>query len=144
MAKIVTVGEVREKVRKAVGSLDIGGVVLTMQASEQTTHDDIDMKVGGQLIAYIGKSQSDSDEADGYRVSVISSTALQYPGAVATIAKFLGGVKEVTDEERVKTGKAQDTYGVDVREVEKALEFSKGKVEAYEKIMMGREITVGR
>lgn len=138
--KEMTTTEVRNAVDAAGGELAISdGLTVTRQSD-----GDLDVKAGSWLIAYIRSASQEENLAA--TLSVMGSGALRRPLALAAFCAWCG----VQDESDIRYDVTQpvpadekkpDTAGENVETVRQALEFSKGKVEAYERILLGRAIT---
>lgn len=121
--------ELREKIKNAGGKIEIEGLKF-----QYTEGSDVDIYDEYELVAYISSSRNDDDLASEAASAV---SAIKHINVLNKIAIFFGievnGVKPITVTKEVQVG-------VDESEKHKLA----GKVEAYENILLKRELTVGR
>lgn len=136
----MTVKELREKILSNDGEVIFGKVKITYSYS-----NDVDVFTSnGDLVCWVNSAREESND-------VLKSISVKNElfeeeriTAIVDFAQYLGvkvGVEPITAEKEVL--KVQDVKIVDV---ESQLEASKlrGMVDAYEKIVLGRDITVSK
>lgn len=120
--------ELREKVQASGGEIEYKNIVISL------TSNDIDIKTkDGHLIAYVNDNLSDDDIVQD--VSSVMIGAISHIDELNDFAQFIG--LTVAKVEPITI-----TKEVEKNDTEK--HTLAGKVEAYEKILIGRELTVGR
>jgi hypothetical protein len=134
------VKELRQKVTDAGGSIVTDNAVIYYTAG-----GDVDVKTKGleELVAWIGSSYNEDGTVEK-NMSVANEIFDRGFKALIDFAQLVGvdcGVSPITVEKDVL--KVQEVMKVDV---ESKMESSKlrGMVDAYEKIILGRDITVGK
>jgi len=127
--------ELKKKIADADGKLSVGDIYF-----ERAFDDDINVygTIAG-LIAWIAKSQDDDKEVkDG--VSVVGDNSFRALPEQVQLAQFLGvdlpEFKPITVE---KTVTVEKIVAVNADHLKLS-----GMVEAYEKILLGREITASK
>lgn len=136
----MTVKELRDKILSGGGEVIVGKAKITY-----TEGTDVDVFTStGEIVCWLSSGKVDED--DVLKSITVKSKFFEEDRITAIIdfAQYLGlkvGVKPITVEKEVL--KVQEVKTVDV---ESQLEASKlrGMVDAYEKIVLGRDITVNK
>lgn len=132
-----------------------GGVVqLKNTKIKHSVGQDVDVYSGDDLILYIFSSKiSDNSDADVIsNVSIVDKEVLPKIDAFIEFAQYIGlivaDIKPVEIEKIVeKTVEVEKESPIHMEAMKTLIvlkEQLQGKVEAYEKILMGRDITVGK
>lgn len=121
---IKTIGDLRKLVEENEGEIKIGSIVITYKQNE-----DIDIHFDGSLIEYYNSgSASESNLIEEGSFSIMDSPSI---------------LREKNEKERKELRELKEEMEVkDKRFVENNL--SLGKVEAYEKLLIGRDITISK
>ena len=134
------VKELRQKVTDAGGSIITDNAIISY-----TVGGDVDVKTKGleELVAWVGSTYAEDGEV-AKNMSVANEIFDRGFKALIDFAQFLGvdcGVSPITVEKEVL--KVQEVMKVDV---ESQIEASKlkGMVDAYEKIVLGRDVTISK
>lgn len=123
------VQELRDKITEAGGTLQVGDIQLTYST------EDVDvLLLNGEMLAWI-PVYVEGEKLVTERMSLSDKTGLKNIHLLAQLAQFVGvevkGVEPITKTEVVTQHDEQDIR-------------NRGMVEAYEKILIGRELTVGK
>lgn len=123
----MTVGELRQKVKAAGGKISEEGWYVEFKEDE-----DVDFHTeDGDLVMYVSKVQVDDSKLDR---AVGITGGLQFFEVAIKMAAWLGSPVKGSTIEVVKEVKLEDTEKFVLQ----------GKVDAYEKIIIGRELTVSK
>ena len=125
-----TVGDLKRLIKESGGVLNFGAIRVTyVTPGVDETDNDVDVKHGHDLICWIG-------------AEVSPDTLLEETGTFTNYVNF---------EEKMKGSSEKDEIISDLQKEVKILknnqdenQLAVGKVEAYEKILLGRELTIGK
>ena len=121
-----TLGELRELIIENEGVLEIGVLKLTY-----TLESDVDISLGGQIVMWASRNRPD----EAFLTDEIFS-----------IANDINEAKEALKEKREGKREENNAKELLAKAEKKLLEAQNaiGKVEAYEKILIGRDLTIGK
>ena len=121
-----TLGELRQLIIEHDGTLQIGALKFTY-----ATEEDIDINFDGQLVMWFSKDKSDDCllSAETFSISTDVNEARE-------------ALKEKNDGKREEC-KAKEALAEAEKKLTEA-RYSIGKIEAYEKLLIGRDITISK
>lgn len=119
-----TVGDLRKAIKDNGGELKIGLMRFTFEDD-----DDIDLHWGSELILWINKAEPDATllDAEG-----ITTTVDGFVASKEKIGEQATEIKDLKKEVETLTDKVKDGA------------LSVGMVQAYEKILIGRDVTISK
>lgn len=128
----MTIQELRAKIEQAGGTLLIASDVTAV-----INDGDVDFKGPNGVFAYIGKGHE--DDADVVDATSVFSPQLRYTQQMIALAQYFGiqldGYEPITVEKAI--GVPQVVEGPEQHRL-------KGMVDAYEKLIVGREVRVSK
>lgn len=120
---IKTIKELRDLIIENEGTLTIGAIKV--KYSNDAGHSDIDVYLNGDLITWIGEGADDEDlVGEGYSIS-------------SDFESFKDKLRNSIKEVEALTEELKNT-----KDFAQGNDLLKGKVEAYEKLLLERTVTI--
>ena len=123
----MTVKELRDKILAAGGKIQVGGIVITYEEEK-----DIDVHSSDELIAYVSGSTEDNDLVED-RALIVNRKVYNNLPRVIDWLQFVGvkveGVEPIVKIERILVENTEHLKLI-------------GQVEVYEKMLLGRVVTL--
>lgn len=137
--KLNTLGDLRNLLEQNDGIIKIGLFKIT---NENKRENDIDFNVGGQVALWIPKDAPDEELLSGIEVSKMIAVFRDAGKEDAQANKIMQLNETIANFEEVENGFKKQIEQLEVIIKQKSL--TEGMVVAYEKILLGRGLTIGQ
>ena len=133
-----TLGDLKKVILESEGKLKIGGLSLSYSGNADS---DVDIKLNGNLTAWISSDKEDDLELSGIDLTIKEDIS-SLKEDLNVLREKIRDLKKGNEEFDETLKKKDDLIGA-LKIKLKDDNLSLGKVEAYEKLLIGRTLSIG-